>query len=353
MRTVEEVIEEGLQADNWEKWYTDIRNEFDAHKKQGLITAQEFKDIRDKIKAETKEKGSQSMESALRSVNEAVRYRSNKITEEDMGNRKIIQEVTLTDSARSPDFPWGKVGIWERALRAEGKDEEADWLLELIAHARSKEAMKIETFNLGRIYDPFKRIDLRKYKGRQNYYNYWKGIAAHYDAEMHHDFLKALKKDIGDKDIKIKVAGKEVSMQSAIDDLLRIPAPQTVVTVKPISITSLDKPLAVIDAFLERVSDEKDDVNWSTTAGLSTSEEDGKTTTTAVVEAGAKEQLTQAEKEKEADEQQKIADKAEELGNIVETIITSKLDPLLHLKKERARFHLQRVILTKRHYWED
>ena len=340
MRTVEEVIKEGLQAENWEKWYEEVRNEFNTYQATGRLDKQEKREVLKKIKRETEGKGAQSLEHALVWVNNAVRHQGNKITEEDMRNRKIIQEVTLTDEARSPDFNWGGVETWEAPLRAEGKEEEADWLLEMLAHARSEEAMKIEHFNLGRIYDPFKRIDLRKYEGRKKYYDYWKGIAEHYDDKMHHDFLNALKKDIGNEDVTIKVAGKEISMQDAIDDLLRIPAPEIVTSVDAITTSSLDKPLAVIDAFLERVSNEEDNVNWSVTQGMKT--DDAGKVVDVVVEVGDKpaSEMTSAEREKEAEEQSKLADEAEDMGRVVETITRSKIDPLLFFAIEEGKVAL-------------
>ena len=59
----------------------------------------------------------------LRNVIEVFRkvvlWNKRKITEDDIGDMKIAQEVKLTDEARSPDFNWRDVTVWLKPLKAD------------------------------------------------------------------------------------------------------------------------------------------------------------------------------------------------------------------------------------------
>jgi|GEM_PF-5273020 len=343
-KSVEDRIEEGRQeGDNWKVWFNKLRNDISplGPRGSGKYTLKEIKDYMTDIKVALKHPmtGIESgvLETALRGLNEGVRWHGNKLTEENVGDKKIIREVSLTDDGKKSDFPWNGIPPLLIPLRKEGHDDEADWIQAVIDYARSKEATGVMTFKIGRKFDPFAKVSLRKYDGRESYYDYWEDIASHYKKDIHHDFLNSLKKDIQANSPRTTYQNE---LMEKIESLLKIDAPKTVVEVKPMQMSGDDKEVAVLDAFLERISDKEDNVWASFTEGTTTGAVDDKTgqsSVTTTIEGGTKSNLTPDEKEKLADEQGKIADEAEELARQFEKVTSSTIDPLLYFAVQEGK----------------
>lgn len=339
MRDINEVLAEGRQQGaNWRAWFKKLKEGLrsEGPSGSGKYTRKEINDYLDKVERDEVQVDKGVLRNVIESLEKVVLWNKRKITEDDIGDMKIAQEVKLTDEARSPDFNWRDVTVWLKPLKADPESQkEAEWFETLLETARSVEALEVQRYILGRKFDPFAKVNLRKFKGRAAYYNHWETVSSHYDKKMHVKFLEALKKDV-DPQATLRKDGKktDTTLHSVIDSLIKTPAPKIHITTKPIPMSGLDKELAVLDAFLDRMGNVEDNALFSVTESITTDAEGGTSTT---IEVGDKSNMTRDEMDRQGDAQSKLADEAEQLGEQIEDLTTSKIDPLLYIAVEQGK----------------
>lgn len=340
MRDIEEILAEGReQGDNWNKWFRRIKGELrqDGPEGSGALTQKELNDLEDRIEAEGKKVDTGLQRNLLEQLENAVRWNKKKLTDENIGDAKIAQEVELYVDAKSPDFNWSSIRALIGGMKNMPEYQDAgEWFETVVDNARSKGASQVNTFKLGRKFNPFAKVDLSKYKGREAYYDYWQSVASHYDETFHVEFLESLKKDVSSND-KFVAMGKETgkTLHDVIDSLIAMPAPKIHTVVGRQSMSGLDKETAVLDAFLDRMARVDDDIFWSATEG--TERDEAGQVIDTVLEIGDKANMTADEREKQAEEQSELADKANWAQEGYEEVRDTGLDPLLHFAVESGK----------------
>lgn len=349
LRNQEEVIEEAIKASKEgkeEAFFNELRNNLRTSE-DPVYSKQQWKKYLKEVREAITGKDSGSLKSMLESLSNAVSYRGRPLTESDLLNSQIIRDVKITDEARSEDFNWGSISIWVAPLEAEGKTEQAEALKSILENAKLQQQTRRRKYKIGRQFKPFIDIDIRQYKARNAMYNYWEGIANHYDEKMHLPFIQSLKKDLMGGEVSEKQKVNKEKFLKDIESLEKIFAPNYILKTKGMKIStrkSMEKKWDVLEAFLERIgaiAEFRPTVTFG--AGAKVDEEGG-----GPVEFEGEMEVEEA---KDIKEQEKvIQQEADEAERRVEDLSTSTIDPILYWAWEQG---MVRVPFTKEEFKMD
>tara|TARA_R100001230_G_C5688530_1_gene199879 strand:- start:1485 stop:3833 length:2349 start_codon:yes stop_codon:yes gene_type:complete len=214
--------------------------------------------------------GSRPLDVMLDALNEIVeiggRERFNKT---HVGDMRIAEEAQPKGIA-AKEYREGNLSRWDNVNTYVTAFEKLDpsasaWLERVLAVAKDLAAQTIRTLKISKPFHPYADVDLRKWKSRDKYYNYWESVSKMYEEDMHHDFLEALKKD-----------GVDAELKKKIDKLLGMKAPPITIEKERVPFFSEGNRMPeVLDAFLDRVLDDEDEVYFTTGGYFETKEKGG------------------------------------------------------------------------------